>query len=74
MTTKTIKFIFKKSTTNKDVYEEKPAPGNPTLVGTLYVSNWFAEKAPEITITIHGDEQPRNNVAEFQASVLSSKN
>ena len=64
MTTKTLKFAWKKSTTNKEVFEEKPAPGNPPIIGSLYVSNWFTCGAKEISLTIHGDDKTPQNLGQ----------
>ena len=46
------KFIFEKETKNTVRFTEQPLPGEPTIVGTLYVQKWFAGDSKELTVTI----------------------
>jgi hypothetical protein len=52
--TKVIQFEHEKDTPNKARYKEVPAKGEPEIVGSLYVSKWYAEgaKSVEVTLTI----------------------
>lgn len=45
-------FALKKETSNKRVYVETPPPGTPEIVGTLYVSKWWAGEAKAVEVTI----------------------
>lgn len=49
------KFIFEKETKNTVQFTELPPPGEPTIVGTLYVQKWFAGDAKELLVTIETD-------------------
>ena len=40
MDKKTILFTLEKETKNTGRYQETPEPGNPQIVGTLYVQKW----------------------------------
>ena len=59
MQTKTVSFVKKRDTTNTAVFREIPEPGKPPVIGSLYVQNWFAGEASELTITIHGTAPER---------------
>lgn len=41
MKTKMVVFEFEKSTKNTSKFTEKPEPGTPAIIGSLYVQSWF---------------------------------
>jgi len=51
---KTLKFKLERLTKNTARYQEEPQPGNPPVIGTLYVQKWYLGEPPpqEITVTI----------------------
>lgn len=53
MKKKTIQFKFEKHTLRTAKFEEVPAPGEPPVVGSLYLQKWFVPSAgPGTTITV----------------------
>ena len=54
MEEKTLVFTIEKETKNTVRYQEKPDPGMPAIIGTVYVQKWaFPGDVPqEITLTI----------------------
>lgn len=50
----TITFVREKETKNTVKFEEKPAAGQPPVVGSLYIQKWAAGEAKELTVTIEG--------------------
>jgi hypothetical protein len=52
MPSKTVKFKLGKTTKNTVKYAELPEPGQPPVIGTLYVQKWFAGDADIVTVTI----------------------
>ncbi len=54
MEEKTLVFTIEKETKNTVRFTEKPDPGQPAIVGTIYVQKWaFPGDVPkEITVTI----------------------
>ncbi len=53
---KTLVFAFLQETKNTVRFQEKPEPGTPPIVGSLYVQKWaFPGDIPqELTVTIKG--------------------
>ena len=52
MTKKTIAFVKEKETKNTVKFNEQPAPGEPPVVGTLYVQKWIVDKATAVKVTL----------------------
>jgi hypothetical protein len=52
MQTRTIRFTKERDTKNTVKFEEQPAPGNPPVIGSLYVQKWAAGGLTELTITL----------------------
>jgi hypothetical protein len=48
----TLTFEKEKETKNTVRYQEKPAEGQPPIVGTLYVAKFWAGAAQRLTVTI----------------------
>jgi hypothetical protein len=48
----TLTFEKEKETKNTIRYQEKPAEGQPPIVGTLYVAKFWAGSAQQIKVTI----------------------
>ena len=48
----TLTFEKEKETKNTIRYQEKPAEGQPPIVGTLYVAKFWAGSAQQLTVTI----------------------
>jgi hypothetical protein len=48
----TLTFEKEKETRNTIRYQEKPAEGQPPIVGTLYVAKFWAGSAQQIKVTI----------------------
>jgi hypothetical protein len=48
----TLEFVLAKTTKNTKMFEEKPAPGSPPVVGTIYVQKWWIGDAEKIKVTI----------------------
>jgi len=47
-----IRFIKEKETKNTVKFAEKPEPGTPPVIGTLYVQKWAAGDATEVIVTL----------------------
>jgi len=45
-------FEREKETKNTIRYQERPDPGNPPVVGTLYVQKWAVGEAQALKVTI----------------------
>jgi hypothetical protein len=48
----TLAFEKERETKNTVRYQEKPAEGQPPIVGTLYVAKFWAGTAERLTVTI----------------------
>ena len=48
----TIVVVKEKETKNTVKFEEKPEPGKPPVVGTIYIQKWAVGDAAEVQITI----------------------
>lgn len=48
----TIRFVRRKETTNKVVFEEQPDEGKPPIIGSLYVSKWWAGSANTVKVAL----------------------
>ncbi len=57
MEEKTLTIVVEKETKNTVRFAERPEPGTPAIVGTIYVQKWaFPGPVPQtITVTIKGD-------------------
>jgi len=49
---RTVRFTKKKETPGCKVFQEQEVDGQPIVIGTLYVKNWFAGAATSVTVTI----------------------
>lgn len=45
-------FEFEKETKNTVRFNEKPEPGKPPVIGTLYVQKWVVGEAKSLKVTI----------------------
>ena len=52
MTERLVKFVYEKETKSSVRYQEAPGPGNPPVIGTLYVQKWFVGDAKAIELQI----------------------
>jgi hypothetical protein len=52
----TLEFVLAKTTKNTKMFEEKPAPGSPPVVGTIYVQKWWVGDAEKIKVTIQKEK------------------
>uniref|UniRef100_A0A6H2A4U6 Uncharacterized protein n=2 Tax=viral metagenome TaxID=1070528 RepID=A0A6H2A4U6_9ZZZZ len=52
---KEIRFMKEKETKHTIRFTEEQKPGEPLIVGTLYVQKWFAGDATTITLNIKTD-------------------
>jgi hypothetical protein len=50
--TRTLTFAREKETKNTVRFQEEPAPGQPPVIGTLYVAKWYAADTQRLTVTI----------------------
>ena len=50
--TKTIQFEKEKDTKNTVKFAEVQTPGEPPIIGTLYVQKWFAGDATKLKISV----------------------
>jgi hypothetical protein len=50
--TKTVTFAKAKETKNTVMFEEKPEPGQPPIITTLYVQKWFVNGANTLKVTV----------------------
>jgi hypothetical protein len=51
-----IKFGFEKKTKNSVRYKEIPGEGKATIIGSIYLQNWFAGDSKNIEITIEKND------------------
>lgn len=51
-TAKTVTLIKAKETKNKVVFEEQPAENEAPIIGSLYVSKWWAGTATSLSVTV----------------------
>jgi len=49
---RTITFVREKDTKNTTRFQEEPAPGQPPLIGTLYVAKWYVGDAQRLTVIV----------------------
>ncbi len=49
---RSITFVRERETKNTVRFQEEPSPGQPQVIGTLYVAKWYAGDAQRITVTI----------------------
>jgi len=49
---RTVRFVKKKETPGCKVFQEVEVEGQPIVIGTLYVKNWFAGAVTSLTVTI----------------------
>ncbi len=49
---RTLAFIREKETKNTVRFQEEPAPGQPPVIGSLYVAKWYAGDAQRLTVTV----------------------
>jgi len=52
LSSRTVRFTKKKETPGCKVFQEQEIEGQPIVIGTLYVKNWFAGSATSVTVTI----------------------
>lgn len=52
MTEKTLKFKVEKATKNTIKFQEVEVPGQPPVIGTLYVQKWVVGTATEIEVVV----------------------
>ena len=52
MPTKTIKFVKEKDTKNTVKFSEVPDPGQPPVVGNLYLQKWFVGGAQAVSLNL----------------------
>jgi len=45
-------FAFEKETKNTIRFQEEAEPGQPPVIGTLYVAKWFAQGAKRVEVTV----------------------
>jgi len=50
--TKTVGFTKEKDTKNTVRFTEDAVPGEPPIVGTLYVQKWFVGDAAKLKVTV----------------------
>ena len=50
--TKTVEFQKEKDTKNTVKFAEVQTPGEPLIIGTLYVQKWFAGDATKLKVTL----------------------
>ena len=50
--TKTVQFEKEKDTKNTVKFAEVQTPGEPPIIGTLYVQKWFAGDAAKLKVTV----------------------
>jgi len=49
---RTLTFDREKETKNTVRFQEKDVPGQPPLIGTLYVAKWYVGDAKQLTVTV----------------------
>lgn len=49
---RTLTFVRERETKNTVRFQEEAVPGQPPVIGTLYVAKWFAGSAQRVTVTI----------------------
>lgn len=52
MKEKMVNFVFEKTTKNTVKYNEVPAPGEPHVIGSLYLQKWFAGETKHVQVTV----------------------
>ena len=52
MEKKTMRFVKEKETKNMVRFTEKPAEGQPPVIGTIYINKWAVGAADTILVTI----------------------
>ena len=55
---KTINFVFEKTTKNTVKFNEVPPPGEPHVIGSLYLQKWFVGEAKTVTVTVDLPAKP----------------
>jgi hypothetical protein len=50
--TKTVQFEKEKDTKNTVKFAEVQAPGEPPIIGSLYVQKWFVGDATKLKVTV----------------------
>lgn len=45
-------FVPEKETKNTIRFQEEAKPGEPPVIGTLYVAKWFATGAKKVEVTV----------------------
>jgi len=50
--TRELHFTKEKETKNTVKFEEQPKPGQPPIIGSLYVQKWAAGTATEVEMTM----------------------
>lgn len=53
---KQVLFEKERDTKNTVVFTEKPEPGTPPVIGTIYVQKWFVADHDKLTVTIEFGE------------------
>ncbi len=53
---KTVLFEKERDTKNTVVFTEKPEPGNPPIIGTIYFQKWFVADRAKVMITLEFSE------------------
>ncbi len=53
---KSVIFEKERDTKNTVVFTEKPAPGTPSVIGTLYLQKWFVGDQTKLTVTLEFGE------------------
>ena len=52
---KTLRFTREKETKNTIKFAEQPEPGQPPVVGALYLQKWYAGNATSVRVAITKD-------------------
>ena len=47
-----VKFVKEKETKKTVRFSETPEPGQPPVIGTLYLQKWFAGDAEKVSVTL----------------------
>jgi hypothetical protein len=53
---KTVFFEKDRDTKNTVVFVEKPEPGTPPVIGTIYLQKWFIADSERVTVTVEFGE------------------
>jgi|GEM_PF-467554 len=59
---KTMLFQKERDTKNTVVFTEKPDPGTPPVIGTLYLQKWFVGESEKISVTVEFGSQENTPV------------